>query len=320
MDKEKAAKVKADQVLFHDALIERGNSGGGLFNAKGELIGINTWLFNDKFSAAQDIFKFFENHRLGYISVSASYGKPQELWSEYATKGQAVRALAFGEYACTKGGKVMTAVGIAGNKEGCKDPAYNFGSLLFAIAGTTKAFDFAYSGSHGKPVRYDGAVLCDELVDIGRFTFTINDKYVLDNSGDVSVVYLITGPTGMDIGVQVAEPTDAERNSLKLWRSYTADGKTTNYSCGAKVTAVTPGTEANSCGLQVGDVILTCPGPITTQDVLGMITRDLVDSRTLAEHLRWARGEFVYKTHGVDLEVMRDGKRIELKLRFGAYK
>jgi S1-C subfamily serine protease len=315
---------EATETIFHDALIEQGNSGGGLFNERGELIGINTWLYDGKVGIAQDIFWFFHNHMLGSESLNAATGTPHALWQPHISKGQGVRAMAFGKYSCTAGGEKMTATGIAGNKAARKDPNYNFGCLTFSIADTTRTFDFAYPGSDGKPIAYDGVVLSDEVSAVGKYTFGFNDKDLSDNSGTVAVVYLITGPVNLDIGLEVAEPTLAEREANELWVDVTDNtGKSVRLNAGAKVIKVLPESEAAAAGLKVGDFIMSWPGEAVGEGDVAVeyIRRDLVDASSLFTHVKFTRDNWaIVKGGGIDFKVKRDGKDVSLKLRFGVFK
>jgi S1-C subfamily serine protease len=307
-------------LILHNALIERGNSGGGVFNAKGELIGINTWLFEGKVAAAQDVFDFTQGHRLGYVSIHILSGQTAVNWKEYLTPGQGVRAMAFGTYTCWKDGPAMTAAGTPKFPEARKNKAFNFGSVMFSIAGLTKAFEFAYPGSDGKPVRYPDVVICDELREVGPFNFELNDANTLDNAGNIFIVYLVTGAAQTDIGIELAEPTDDERETRNLWLTVMdASGKSQKLSSGAKVVKLRPGSEAEACGLKVGDVIMTWPGPPVPEDPANF-KRERVDAKSFEEHLRWSRAQMEIRQYGVKFGIKRGMEWIDLTLRFGAYK
>lgn len=313
-----AARSLAGTVICHDALIEHGSSGGGLFNAKGELIGINTWMRGGKVGVAQTVDWFFKNHRFGHFAGSLT-GAIDMTFYDYITAGQTLRAAVVGTYRCEKGGALMNGRGITGRSAKARDKDIDFGAITLRVGNRRRTFDNVYAGPGGVPVEYDRVVLCEESEAAGRINFTLNDDNPLDNEWGKSfdIVYLVRGNRqAPDFGIEFCAPTQAERDELELW-VHATDGTTRRQlPAGAKLTKVVPGSVADVNGFRVGDFIvgLDHPGsaaddPRGAESFKGMLLPICtpVDAANLAAVLAWARRTYHPVVGFVTVTVIRPG-------------
>ncbi|CAG0975136.1 partial Putative serine protease HhoB, partial [Planctomycetaceae bacterium] len=183
-----------NRLTVHDAFIERGSSGGGLFNSRGELVGVNTWLVAGKHGLAQRASWFFENHRFNTFKLSTN-NAVEVTFDDKITPGQAIRAAAIGKYRCVKGGTLMNGAGVAGEAAKRRWKDHNFGAVMLEIGDEVRSFNKALMGPGGEAIIYDDVAVLDEFSATGRIHFQTNDKDILDNGEyfNVEIVYLVRG-------------------------------------------------------------------------------------------------------------------------------
>lgn len=198
-------------VVYHDALIEHGNSGGGLFDGYGRLMGINTWLLNDgKTGMAIDL----KYQLLGWSHqvLPATGAGPDELTNPDGSEADGFVSSGGTQFGGTFVGMGLLAVGkwrpepswpfaAAGGYTGGEalkyDPRFNFGSLIARFdfpdhSSVFQSFKVAHRGPGGAIVNYDDA----RLVAIppgtnGRFDLRMNAKTLTKAEGSMDVFWVI---------------------------------------------------------------------------------------------------------------------------------
>lgn len=330
---------EAERTLCHDALIERGNSGGGLFNVRGELVGINTWLMNGKVGVAQTVDWFFANHHLEHFH-GALTGARDMTFFDYITPGQAIRAAVVGTYRCEPKGEWMNGAGVEGKLDKRRDKKFPFGAIIMTIGDEKRSFNGALKGSDGRLVTNPRVAICEESRACGRIEFQVNDDNPFDNEWgkEFEVVYLVRGPRQSSIGIEFAAPTEKESLQHDLWvPGYDASNKPKRFAGGARVTKVTPGSEADAAGLRVGDFIIglrqatgqdSDPRDRNAWKGLMMTMGEPVDATNLDTVLAWARQTYHKMMSHTKLTVIRpggqpdpiNGRYLLLDLEFGVFK
>jgi S1-C subfamily serine protease len=192
-------------VLEHDALIEQGNSGGGLFDAKGRLAAINTWLRQGNVGMAQDIRSFTHIFSIRHTQVSARVGEWQSESPQHYTPG----ANGLGPEAHPEGTSIfLLGVGLwrtsrdhaphhaTGTSDGSPKVVseYAFGSLLVRMGSRVERLGRAHRGQNGSLVLYPDAAIGELKNAGGKIEFRVNDADVSDNSGEMDVFYLVMPP------------------------------------------------------------------------------------------------------------------------------
>lgn len=190
LPKETWSTQKVPWLVLHDALIEHGNSGGGLFDAEGKLAAINTWLMDGKIgmSIDLDVFTDFFDFRATTVSATSSE------WVRDTTlpSDTAIFVLAVGKWKCRSDWGSYSATGYEPDPERGLLPQLNFGCLLVRMGDTTVPCNKGKWGP-GKTstVTYDDASSCSIKQGGGDVSFRINDKDLSDNSGELTVFYVI---------------------------------------------------------------------------------------------------------------------------------
>lgn len=187
-----ARATKFSYVVLHDALTEHGNSGGGLFDSTGKLVGINTWLYDEKVSMAIELGKFNDLFDFRALQVFADSNH----WVKDATlpAGSSVFALAIGKWKCDPSWDAIDPGGYSGSSEKCIDPDFNYGSALMRLGDKTACFNRTHWGPNKSMVIYSDARTAQIKVSGGDLSFRMNDKEPADNYGQVYVFYLIMFP------------------------------------------------------------------------------------------------------------------------------
>ena len=202
----KVGNGRNQYVLEHDALVEHGNSGGGLFDSQGRLGAINTWLRDGKVGMALDVGSFTEIFSIRTTVVDAKNpewtGEAPEyfvangdpvLKAEGHPEGTNVFLLAIGRWQSSSNGSSVNAVGhfSSGPKV---EPSFNYGSLLVRLGAETERAGRAHQGENGSQVTYKDAAIGSLKKGAGKLMFRINDAEPLDNTGSMRVIYLVTRP------------------------------------------------------------------------------------------------------------------------------
>lgn len=182
-------------VLEHDALVEHGNSGGGLFDAKGRLGAINTWLRDGKVGMALDVAAFMElfSIRCQTVESKADWTPENSLEPESHPEGTNVFLLALGKWKYSSDGSSVNGVGSFSDGPRV-EPKFNYGSLLIRLGAELERAGRAHPGENGSLVLYKDAAIGSLKKGSGKLEFRINDSEVSDNSGSMFVIYLVTRP------------------------------------------------------------------------------------------------------------------------------
>lgn len=166
--------------IDHDAVTERGNSGGGLFNAKGQLIGVNTYLMPSANRQVEELGRSIRiaGYMNGFTTHSITVNANQD-WTDtgislaagdriiYAGSGRWTLGLFVGE---------SEACGVRGLEKYRQFRDLPFGAMIAQIgtSGTTfGTFNQAQASSPG-------------MLRLGP-----NDNKVSDNKGSISALVLI---------------------------------------------------------------------------------------------------------------------------------
>ncbi|HTQ10907.1 MAG TPA: serine protease, partial [Fimbriimonadaceae bacterium] len=178
-------------IVLHDALIEHGNSGGGLFDSEGKLVAINTWLVSEKYGMAIDLDVFDGLFDFRSTSVSAS-----DDWKEDATlaSGSSVFMLAVGKWKPRSDWDECASGGFSNGSEDSLLGGFNFGALLGRAGDRTVAFDKTHWGPDKVPVDYPDARIAQMKEVGGPLSFRINRRDPSEASGRMDVFYLILKP------------------------------------------------------------------------------------------------------------------------------
>jgi hypothetical protein len=187
----KTLQVKGRRLVKHDALIEHGNSGGGLFDGKGCLVAINTWLLDDgKTGIAFEIASFHREHGVGSFEVRSTH----DGWSNATglRDSTSVVAIAIGQW--KSGEDTCGPGGFKDARDRAVYPEFNFGAALMRLGDQVKPFTGAHKQPNGDLVSYKYARIAAIWDSGGDLAFRINDRDVSDNSGNIVVFYVTTEP------------------------------------------------------------------------------------------------------------------------------
>jgi hypothetical protein len=203
----KRGNERNSYVVEHDALIEQGNSGGGLFDEKGRLAAINTWLRGGRVGMAQDFRSFSEIFSFRTTTVYANssswaaerpdYWKPGPsgaLGPEEQPEGTSIFLLGVGKWRTGADYEPHSSIGTSDGSPKVV-PEYNFGSLLVRIGSSVERIGRAHRGENGTLVLHDNAAIGTlKRASKGKIEFRINDAESSDNSGEIDVFYLVMQP------------------------------------------------------------------------------------------------------------------------------
>lgn len=177
-------------VIFHDALIEHGSSGGGLFNAKGELLGINTYILEDgKTGVALSNDLFLNRLKLYSVKVSAN-----EDWQnsgiQISPSNHLVIVLAQGKWSVSSWVSPLDALGTTEYAEYSLFPALAHGSLLMSLDGgnSAVAIDQWWNGAVREASTYLSQPVDNKNTNI---SFRNNDADIKNNEGQIDVTVLV---------------------------------------------------------------------------------------------------------------------------------
>lgn len=236
------AVKEADWLIGHDALIEHGNSGGGLFDGRGRLVGINTWMVEGKYGLTQDIQAFLGWWKFHHARVRADVDAWQDSGVDLK-EAQWAEILSVGTWTVDRNNKT-NAIGLSGIDQlrMIQRDGFGYGSLLVQLGETAAEVRSQWKKSKAQEhLRPDYTIL--EIDEIGRLKFRINDKDTSDNTGALDVFVLVVGYAKGYLGVEARNLNDDERKSL-------------NRTKGARVLKVEPYSPAAQAGIQVGDVLV----------------------------------------------------------------
>lgn len=191
LSKSLAPKEARDRswVVMHDALIEHGNSGGGLFDSAGKLVGINTWLVDEKYGMAIDLGPFADlfEFRATTVFAATSDWKVDSSVPAHTT----VFFLGIGKWKPSPEWQECDPGGFSNGGENALDPKFNYGSLLAHVGGTINSLNHAPLGPEGKPVIYEDARTAKIGDEGGDISFRINCKSLAECSGSLTVFYMV---------------------------------------------------------------------------------------------------------------------------------
>ena len=312
-------KTDLGQLMAHNALIEHGSSGGGLFNARGELIGINTWMIDGKFGIAQDAQWFLDFFQFGWGSASATANNWQPLHNcdggvdpnpLKLETGQSLKLAGLGKWQCRPDEDEVNAGGFSEYVDGRVIRDHYFGCLLARVGETVGAVVTGHKGTDGSIVAYDEERNSALIRAAGEAAVRINDNNVADNEGRLTVVYFVMGRPEWYIGVETAAPSEEEHEK---WKLYDVDEKGVKSSYGAKVTKVHPFSDAAHGGIQEGDFIVSvdCMANLgSAYSVNEKTLNTVIEKLRTEEGTKGARIIVTYRRDGKDKEVLIgfDGK------------
>jgi S1-C subfamily serine protease len=180
--------TEAGRILLHDALIERGSSGGGLFNSKGELIGINTFMLDDGAGGALYSPEVLERTRAYHVRIGAV-----EDWKEsgiqFDPDAHSAQILAFGTWSVDYW-QSATASG-AGYAGYSIDQSLPYGALIARVGNSPESF--AVNNWWEQPTDEGERIAEISASRSGMIRLRSNDYDLSNNSGFLDVVVLI-GP------------------------------------------------------------------------------------------------------------------------------
>lgn len=185
-----SSSVLLGNVIFHDALIEHGSSGGGLFNARGELVGINTYGLKDgRTGVALSNDLFLNRMKLYSVKVSANEGW-QNSGIQISPSSLRVIVLAQGKWSVSSFVPLLDALGTTEYAKYSLFPDLDHGSLLMSLddGDSAVAVDQWWNGA----VREDSTYLFQRVKDKNaNISFRINDADIKNNEGQIDVTVLV---------------------------------------------------------------------------------------------------------------------------------
>lgn len=306
------------QLLAHNALIERGSSGGGLFNSRGELIGINTWLYELRTGIAQDAQWFFEWFRFGSASVGSRAGDWQNIVVSHEEhgyvdmelhKGQSLYMAALGTWTYNKTDGATNAGGVSGYENRRVSKEHNYASALVRVGESMFAIGNGMWGTDGAVVAPPDFRVSERISTTGKVSYRMNDTDISDNGGYLTLIYFVMGNPVWYIGVDTAAPWKDDR---ERWNLYTTDEKGNRKEIGARVINVHDFSDCAHAGLKKGDIIISVTGyagagekTYVTESTLNSVIQDLREGKAKG----W-RIMLTYRREGKDHEVLLglDGK------------
>jgi S1-C subfamily serine protease len=181
-------------LIDHDAIIEHGSSGGGLFDSRGKLIGINTWISDDRIGRAIDM-RQVAGH-FSFHKSTAQAGKAE--WQDSGVEvkpGDLVSILSTGRWRFSPKYKPISGAGVRGIEEGSIEKSQGHGALLCKVKGAAKVRGVAYAwlAAEATVVKWQDASMVEFKPEAkGTLQFRINDKDVANNSGQLDVFIMVT--------------------------------------------------------------------------------------------------------------------------------
>jgi hypothetical protein len=208
MDAEIAANP---HLIEHDALIEHGNSGGGLFDSHGDLVGINTWMVNGKRGVAVDASFFRSWFSLGGVAVRAN----QSDWISLPfapnalNQKRALTMLAMGQWSVDGGYEQCSAAGFYKREDGPSykvQPSLPFGCLLVRSGDDIRTFYKRWTEPGLMPTlearSVQGPISLPHIAATSwdfvdrPLSVRVNDADASDNKEQVQLIFVLIGPPG----------------------------------------------------------------------------------------------------------------------------
>jgi len=259
-----------------DAAINRGNSGGPLFDMQGEVIGINTAIYSPSGGSVGIGFAIPSDEVAAVVQQLRLYGKPRRGWIGVQVMGvtpDIARALKLPEIA----GAVIATVA----------PGSPAAAAHLLPGDVILDFD-------GHPV--GGMKSLPRLVQESAVGKTVPVDYWRNGAAEKADLRVADEPAAPPAAAPIKPAEPLQVSALGLTLSEVTPALRSKFSLsrdkGVVITAVAPGSAAARQGLAAGDVILQMDGtPITqVQDVTGQITA--------ARQAR--RGEILLLVQGAD--------------------
>ena len=179
-------------TIYHDALLEHGSSGGGLFNAKGQLVGINTYILGDgKTGVALSNGPMLNRLRLYSLKVSANTGW-QNSGIHVNASDHCVAVLSQGKWSIAGLLPMVDGVGRTDDIYARYSlfPEIPHGSLLMSLDNGKSAVAIDHWWKN--VIRDDSAYLSQPVKgQNANLAFRINDTDIANNAGQLDVTVLI---------------------------------------------------------------------------------------------------------------------------------
>lgn len=129
----KVVQSSSGRTIYHNTLIEHGSSGGGLFNSRAQLVGINTYLGADNRTGIA-IFSEVLLSRMRFYSVEINARDDwQESGIQIAKDTRAISLLAEGTWSASFFLPPLDAKGMAGYEQYSLLPSISHGALLAQV-------------------------------------------------------------------------------------------------------------------------------------------------------------------------------------------
>lgn len=175
--------------LIHDALIEHGSSGGGLYDRHGHLVGLNTLLLGDSEGGAIDISALMSSLTIHFQGILASKLDWQRS-NIPVSKDNHVWVLALGDWSYSDWYPNCDAGGTDGWPEHRVVKTAPFASLLMTVTG--KGVVSVTDDSYGLPLPPGVKGLSCPVLSTGDMSFRINDTDTgARHNGTLWVVMLV---------------------------------------------------------------------------------------------------------------------------------
>ena len=262
-----------DDFLQTDASINRGNSGGPMFNLRGEVIGINTAIFSPSGGSVGIGFAIPSNLAKNVIEQLIKFGKTRRGW--LGIRIQSVTP----EIAETLGlpdshGALVASITPGGPAEVAKlqpgDVIIEFnGKKLDASNHLPRLVAETAIGSNASlKIMRDGQTL-DVQIEVGELEKAEEQGKLDLNKGTEAAPKEQAATDLKDLGMSLSDLSNLARETFDIPQN----------AKGAVVTRVVPGSEAGDKGLTEGDVIVEVnQTPVTDAASAEKLIRDVQDS------------------------------------------